>query len=164
MLSVLILMISQSVIRCSGSPHCGFLNPFHPPLKRMTCTQCSSQYTMQELLRHHSYCTVLNLYWALWCHSYCTVLNLLSIVTSFISHRTKSVLSTLYVSKWNLQILLLNINNLFNPFWMIFNSRPSLGFIVRIEKLMIVLFKMCFALVNKCCIVDPRHLFLKFFR
>ena len=32
------------------------------------------------------------------------------IVTSFISHSTKSVPSTLSVSKWNLQILLLNIN------------------------------------------------------
>ena len=36
MLSVLILLTSQTVIRCSGSPHCGFLNPFHPSLKLMT--------------------------------------------------------------------------------------------------------------------------------
>ena len=35
MLSVLILLISKSVIRYSGSPHCGFLNPYHPSLKLM---------------------------------------------------------------------------------------------------------------------------------
>ena len=74
MLSVLMLLISQSVIRCSGSPHCGFLNPYHPPLKRMTCTQCSSQYTRVIATSFILHRTV----------------SVLSIVMSFILHRTKS--------------------------------------------------------------------------
>ena len=41
-----------------------------------------------------------------------------------------------------------NPMHLFDAIRIIFNSRPCSGFIVRIEKLTIVLFKMCFALVN----------------
>ena len=46
MLSVLILLISQNVIKCSGSPHCSFLNPYHPSLKLIT------YYTMGFFLKH----------------------------------------------------------------------------------------------------------------
>ena len=72
--------------------------------------------------------------------------NAWGIMTSFISHLTESVSSSFSVSKWSLQILLLSINTSFCSFRIIFNSRPYSRFIVRIDKLTIVPFKMCFSL------------------
>ena len=81
--------------------------------------------------------------------------NTWGIVTSFISHRTKYVQSTLSVSKWSLQILLLSINAFFDTFWIIFNSIPRSEVIVRIKKIItMVVFKMCFSLVNERWSVD----------
>ena len=77
MLSVLILLISQSVIWCSRLPHCGFLTPQHPLWNWWHNTQFFSQCTMHEVLWCHSYRTVqnficlqillLNINASLWC-------------------------------------------------------------------------------------------------
>ena len=81
--------------------------------------------------------------------------NAWGIVTSFISHRTKHVPSTLSFSKWSLQILLLGINVSFLCILNDSNLRPRSGVIVRIKKIItIVDFKMCFSFVNKRRTVD----------
>ena len=63
MLSVLILLISQSVIRCSGSPHCGFLNPYHPSAPRLIWWSVPVN-LIWSVIRHFgsSYCYN-NIYW-----------------------------------------------------------------------------------------------------
>ena len=61
MLPILILLISKRVIRCSRSPHYGFLNSYQPLRHWWRSTQCFfSQYTMQEEVLRHSYRTAEN--------------------------------------------------------------------------------------------------------
>ena len=89
--------------------------------------------------------------------------NAWGIVTSFISSRTKYVQSTLSVSKWSLHIILLSINA---SFWCILNDFQLItllrGYSTQEKIITMVVFKMCFSLVNEHWTVDPRYLFRSF--
>ena len=98
-------------------------------------------------------------FWNWWCNMQCFSQCTLHEVTSFISHSTK--ICTKYL--WNLQILLLNINA---SFWCILNYfqiKTSIRVYNTIEKIAIVVFKMCFSLINQCWTFDPRLFISKFF-
>ena len=94
---------------------------------------CWFQRVWSDTLDHHTVVFWIHItpLWN-WCFSQCM--------------RYCDVIHIFSVSKWSLQILLRSINTSVCSFRIIFYSRPCSRFIVRIDKLMIVPFKMCFSL------------------